>query len=501
MKVKNKIKQILSIIVTAMMMMSLFTVNAFAAPEGFQKGTTSGSITIEKTNTDAGNYTYSFYKILSATPQNGIYSYEATSEFSGLFGTGSDDYKIENGKITKGGSEVGDNDSAFAEAAAAIAKTKTATRTIDGSGASNVTASGLELGYYIVLQTVSDTSEAYVQKTPILIDLPAIDDGENGKTFDYAPSIKITDKSSHATVTKKIKEGSSLVDANDAGLNDTVSYSIVSDVTHYASDATNITYELEDTLSNGLTYTTGTLKVYNSENGTDTLTEGSDYTVVVNGQKITITFVYANIKDLTKVRVEYDATVNENAVIAPSENPNTVKLTYTNNTITNSTYETSDTVKTYSYKVSVNKKGSDNTEKLGGAIFDLYKKNSDGTTYALIKQDLTTVKDNLLVIDKLDAGDYKLVEKTAPEGYVLPASEESRTTEFTITATTGTNNEPNGGWTVSNSEDKVISIINSKGFNLPTTGGAGTWMFTIGGLVLMAGAVVVFMATRKKKAN
>ena len=70
----------------------------------------------------------------------------------------------------------------------------------------------------------------YVQKTPILIDLPAINDGESGKTFDYAPSITITDKSDKATVTKKIKEGGSLVDANDAGLDETVSYSIVSNL-------------------------------------------------------------------------------------------------------------------------------------------------------------------------------------------------------------------------------------------------------------------------------
>ena len=44
----------------------------------------------------------------------------------------------------------------------------------------------------------------------------------------------------------------------------------------------------------------------------------------------------------------------------------------------------------------------------------------------------------------------------------------------------------------------LLVIGNKQGFNLPTTGGAGTWMFTIGGLVLMAGAVVVFISSRKK---
>ena len=43
-----------------------------------------------------------------------------------------------------------------------------------------------------------------------------------------------------------------------------------------------------------------------------------------------------------------------------------------------------------------------------------------------------------------------------------------------------------------------LNVVNKKGFDLPTTGGMGTWMFTIGGLVLMAGAVVVFISSKKK---
>ena len=44
-----------------------------------------------------------------------------------------------------------------------------------------------------------------------------------------------------------------------------------------------------------------------------------------------------------------------------------------------------------------------------------------------------------------------------------------------------------------------FSVVNNETSDLPTTGGAGTWMFTIGGLVLIAGAVVLLVVVRRKK--
>lgn len=51
-------------------------------------------------------------------------------------------------------------------------------------------------------------------------------------------------------------------------------------------------------------------------------------------------------------------------------------------------------------------------------------------------------------------------------------------------------------------EDGVISldITNNKGFNLPATGGMGTYLFTIGGLVIMAGAALLLIASKKRRA-
>ena len=44
-----------------------------------------------------------------------------------------------------------------------------------------------------------------------------------------------------------------------------------------------------------------------------------------------------------------------------------------------------------------------------------------------------------------------------------------------------------------------LTIINTRGFDLPQTGDYGTWMFTVGGIVMMAAAIgFIVLAGRKK---
>ena len=44
----------------------------------------------------------------------------------------------------------------------------------------------------------------------------------------------------------------------------------------------------------------------------------------------------------------------------------------------------------------------------------------------------------------------------------------------------------------------TVEVPNSSGIQLPITGGTGTVIFTIIGIALMAGAVVLFVVSRKK---
>ena len=46
-----------------------------------------------------------------------------------------------------------------------------------------------------------------------------------------------------------------------------------------------------------------------------------------------------------------------------------------------------------------------------------------------------------------------------------------------------------------------MEVVNNKGFNLPATGGMGTYLFTIGGLVIMAGAALLLIASKKEEHN
>ena len=72
--------------------------------------------------------------------------------------------------------------------------------------------------------------------------------------------------------------------------------------------------------------------------------------------------------------------------------------------------------------------------------------------------------------------------------------------EFSITDEDKDGNvetESNNGFTV-NGGYVNTTVINNKGFSLPETGGMGTYLFTIGGIVIMAGAAFALIAMKKR---
>ena len=42
-----------------------------------------------------------------------------------------------------------------------------------------------------------------------------------------------------------------------------------------------------------------------------------------------------------------------------------------------------------------------------------------------------------------------------------------------------------------------LTVVNNPGFDLPKTGSYGTWMFTVGGVMLLAAAAFIVMKSRK----
>ena len=114
----------------------------------------------------------------------------------------------------------------------------------------------------------------------------------------------------------------------------------------------------------------------------------------------------------------------------------------------------------------------------------------------------------------LDAGTYKLVETVAPEGFTLDTQEhtvvisatyndDGTLNSYTIAidgnpGSTYTANYNNGNITKIDGTSSTTEIVNTKMGTLPSTGGMGTYLFTIIGVVVMAVAAGAFFISRRR---
>lgn len=264
-----------------------------------------------------------------------------------------------------------------------------------------------------------------------------------------------------------------------------------------------------------------------------------------------VRFDYANfIKDYSDakyVHVVYKATINEYAFEKDALG-NDAYLGVNTNPYDDGSYETTPTKETvYTYGFTVTKM-DEKDEPLQGVEFKLYSdekctdeikfvdKKNGVYTKATEEQieagtDITTTLvtngDGQIQVQGLACGSYYLKETKAPDGYVLP-SDVIKITLVDDKDTQG-GEGPDGnlddctaeGSTVvkeeslvstfaigGDTEDGLKNIFEFKvenkkpGFNLPTTGGMGTVLFTAGGLVIMAcGAALVLVTLKKKKAE
>ena len=123
---------------------------------------------------------------------------------------------------------------------------------------------------------------------------------------------------------------------------------------------------------------------------------------------------------------------------------------------------------------------ADPTKGLAGAKFELYQKDSSGEVITDSVIERVSDTEGRIVIDGLDAGIYYLKETEAPENYIC--SDEELT--ITIPDQAGVSNAVS------------VKFANS---NVPHTGGSGTGMFTVGGIVIIAAAGVMLVISRRKK--
>ena len=343
-------------------------------------------------------------------------------------------------------------------------------------------------------------------------------------------------KADKPTIDKKITNTNGNDYGNSVEVNDIVDYEVtVTPIPSYTGSYPM--FNVEDTLSTGLDFVTdksGNVVDPVVKVGTTTLEKDKDYTVSVDGRKMTINFVVNDAYKLNAyasqtLTIAYSAKVNSEAVLWKDVNTNTAKLNYTNDSKVNGNNASAEkTTYTYTFDIGgtatgtdgiITKTGKDKNSEtpLGGALFGLYKAGEGVTaeTVATAKADAayktaTSDANGQINFRQLKKGTYYLKELSAPKGYSVNTHvytvviNTTYNTDGTLatwsvtidndkTSTFTSNND--GTWT---SDKHATNIVNTTLSSLPSTGGMGTTLFTIAGCAIMVAAAGFFFASRKR---
>ena len=353
------------------------------------------------------------------------------------------------------------------------------------------------------------------------------------------------------------KNNGSLTDITDgyahtatASVGDTVDYQIISTLPTITSKASALSeYTYVDTLSKGIRYNKNdvVIEFFKDAGCTDKIA-----TWAVNSGKFTVSYddtantmtirmtdtglaeineaatVYTDsvkrgYSDCT-MRLTYAATLTADAKMGDTDNPNEVVLTWKR---TNTTYF--DTLKdcchVYTYGIDVLKQFGDNGGNLRNVKFRLHNDTDDvfviadlkdGVYYAkgfaAKKADATTFIPNSsghIVVKGLEDDAYSLTEIATDKGYVLLkdavkimiTTKESGICEKCGTKLLTASAAVNGKDVTMTDGNAIVplTVVNNPGFDLPKTGGYGTWMFTVGGVALLGAAAFIVIRSRKHK--
>ncbi len=448
---------------------------AMAVPAFAVTNATKGSITISKTVKDETYTIYRMFKLDSYNAESNTYSYTVESDWEGFFKTGAGgNYITLDGQNHPTWTAADENDSttvaAFAKAALAWAADKKISGTKETATGDTVTFSNLDLGYYLVDSSLGALC------------------GLNTTN----PDATIKEKNEKPEIKKEVQTSTGdWGDKNNAKIGDTVEYKVEITVADGAQ-----TYTVTDTMSTGLTFNSGSLKV----TANDVVT--TDYTLTPTTNGFTLVLPETYVSTLTKgttIIVTYNATLNKDAVIDGDGNTNEVKLGYGNhqNTVPSK-------VTTKSYQFDLVKVDGATKKLLNGAEFKLYDAENGGSVikvvpvaggYRVANGDETGAVDTIKVngkvhISGLDKTTYWLEETKAPDGYNM------LTERKPVSLTNGSNNTTLTSSTWSEA-DHGVAVENNAGTVLPSTGGMGTTLFYVIGGGLMVAAVVL-LVTKKR---
>ena len=457
-----------------------------------------------------------------SVPAGSSHTYKVYQIFTGDYSAG----KLSNvkwgqnsknrGEGVNAGNKVGEN--VLNELAAVVSSSDADKLTVikkyadlDSKEAATVTASSsatVAPGYYLFKDTTA-TAENEVYITEVVGNVTIKAKNSNVPGFEK----KLKDKNDTTD-----NDFGDWQDVADHDIGDAIPFKLEGTVPADYTEYTSYYFAFHDEEESGLTFKPNSVEVYvdntKIETGFEVKTSTND--------GCSFEVVFSNLKDIkavhagSKIRVEYTATLNDNAVIGGNGNLNKAKLQYSNNprNVESKGETVWDNVVVFTYQVVVNKYANSVGEnnKLAGAEFTLTKRLKDGKT-----KSTTVVKSpdgKQFTFKGLDDGEYTLTETVTPEGYntIDPIT-------FTVTATHGTEWDGEGvrgdlitaftgnaaSGEITFTPDKgtgalTTNVINKSGTVLPSTGGMGTTVFYVVGGGLMAVAVVL-LVTKKRMEN
>ena len=549
-KIKTSILGVVSALACALVLVLAGAVPALAAD-----ATTTGSITV----TSDDNSTSTLYRIITVSGWDGTsaptYTWDASvatwlkdpnggnhADWVGENNVVTDKFNVAdtganaNGDPANGNPNVTDPKNAaaqfFGQLSAAI---KAGTVQIDTAAVTTGVETGqkadnLTQGSYLI---VSDLKAGVTDKAsiriynPTVVNLVPVEDANHVWSFEAARNVNVTIKSSTPIISKSQQVGTETDDVNGIGVGKQVTYTLKATVPSYPSTtaAGDKIFKIVDTMSKGLEFDADSVVIKDEAGNTlyskddkaafDVTSTGAASDAKGTTATIAVKDFDATLKALANqaVTITYTATVTKDAVVSAPGMVNGATLHYGHDYTVES-----GKVKVYTFGLNVYKHGDDGTgdKALPDAQFELYTTNADGAAAAKInvsKNDdgtyyvdangvavLTTDANGHFKVYGLDEGTYALRETVAPAGF-QKLQKDLLVTVTAAKADGAMNGDVVVGQDVAQHDYGYLplDVKNTKGFSLPTTGGAGTLLLTAAGVVLLGGAALLMVRMRRQR--